>query len=108
MSQQIDKLERALELVQGLEAYNHFQQEDINEIETIFDDLIYDLERKEFFPLARIWMNKHGWISEIECNYTEPASLAKDCADALDHSHWINNPTHWIYDLALECQSRHG
>ena len=53
MSQQIDKLERALELVQGLEAYNHFQQEDINEIETIFDDLIYDLERKEFFPLLQ-------------------------------------------------------
>jgi len=108
MSQQINRFERALELVQSLEAYNNDQQYAINEIEIILDDVIADLERKEFFPPARAWMKKYGWINEIECNYTEPSSLAQDCANALNHPHWTSNPTHWIHDLAVECQSHHG
>lgn len=59
-------------------------------------------EEQQFHPIAKQWMknNKYDYADDfIGGNYTK---IAEGCAIALNHDEWLDDKTHWIWDLAIE------
>ncbi len=60
------------------------------------------LDDGAFKANARKWMTRNVQRDPVtgEVNFTE---LAENTAHALDHDEWLDEETHWIWDLAVEC-----
>ena len=61
--------------------------------------------RQEYY-LSKKWMNdnKYDYYDEfLDKDYTK---IAEDCAIAMDHDEWLDDETHWIWDLALDILDR--
>ena len=57
-----------------------------------------------WIPNEEFWKQQARWWIDDQymwdyCNATE---LAENCADSLDHHEWLDDPDHWIWEIAME------
>lgn len=110
MSEQIDKLHYIQDELYKLEAFDINQQERLDEIQDTLCDIIFDLEKKEFFPKVQDFFKKQAWQFQNECNNEKDPSyhMARMATEEFEHNEWLEDEGHWIWDLAAEALATHG
>ena len=93
MSEQTEKLKLAIESLAELETFNNDADIKVEEISLTIKEVIYDLEKQEYHKNVADWMTNQGFA-----NHTE---AAEEAAKAFRHEEWLDQPEHWIWDLAL-------
>jgi len=110
LSEQTEKLHYIKEELFTLEPFDISQQEKLDDIQNSLDCIIYDLEKKEFFPLVQVFLNRQAWQFQNECNNEKDPlyHLARMTTEEFGHNEWLEEGNHWIWDLATEALAHHG